>query len=286
MKEGWPAFKLRFNKWKADRKIKRTATGNILAADGTEIPPPELSAYVGGGDFLAVGNALLGQLIGLCGLKPNEAVLDVGCGIGRIAVPLTKYLDRTGRYEGFDIVKQGIDWCNVNISKKYPNFHFQLAGIYNKAYNPAGETQAREYVFPYSDGSFDLVFLTSVFTHMLPEDMGHYMREIKRVLKPGGRCFVTFFLLDNGVHGLIKQGKSTLNFVYGSGISRYDDENAAESAIAYEENYIRDLYGKTGLQICEPIYRGSWCGRGSFPEYEGKGVMTSYQDIIIAGKPG
>ena len=50
------------------------------------------------------------------------------------------------------------------------------------------ETKASEYTFPYEDGEFDVVVLTSVFTHMLPDDVAHYLDEIARVLKPGGRA--------------------------------------------------------------------------------------------------
>ena len=55
-------------------------------------------------------------------LKPGEKVLDVGCGLGRMAMPLTGYLKDGGSYEGFDIVAEGINWCKENISNKYPAF--------------------------------------------------------------------------------------------------------------------------------------------------------------------
>ena len=44
-------------------------------------------------------------------------------------------------------------------------------------------------------GGRDVAFLTSVFTHMLPEDVEHYLDELARVLKPGGRTLITWFLL-------------------------------------------------------------------------------------------
>ena len=43
--------------------------------------------------------------------------------------------------------------------------------IYNKKYNPAGKCKWSEYGFSFETQSFDSVFLTSVFTHMLPQDM-------------------------------------------------------------------------------------------------------------------
>lgn len=41
--------------------------------------------------------------------------MDIGSGIGRTAVPLTKFLNPDARYEGFDVVKKGVKWCNAKI---------------------------------------------------------------------------------------------------------------------------------------------------------------------------
>ncbi|PFK01104.1 SAM-dependent methyltransferase, partial [Bacillus cereus] len=51
------------------------------------LPPPELDQYVGG-DFEKVGKEFLNHFIQIGALKSNEKVLDVGCGVGRMAVPL------------------------------------------------------------------------------------------------------------------------------------------------------------------------------------------------------
>jgi len=48
------------------------------------------------GDFTAIGLEFLRHFIGIGGLEPNERVLDVGCGIGRMAIPLTRYLGAEG----------------------------------------------------------------------------------------------------------------------------------------------------------------------------------------------
>src|ERR1019366_6571436 len=81
----------------------------------------------------------------LCGLQPDEKMLDVGCGIGRKTVPLTQYLNKGAVYEGIDITKKGIDWCGQKITPRFPNFHFQLIDVYNKYYNPHGKYKASEY---------------------------------------------------------------------------------------------------------------------------------------------
>ena len=242
------------------------------------IPPSERN-FVGDGDFRKIGEHFLKHFISLAGLKPDERVLDVGCGIGRMAIPLTKYLNKHGSYEGFDVVQDGINWCRENISPRYPNFHFQIADLFNTSYNPHGKHKAADYRFPYEKEYFDFVFLTSVFTHMLPKDMENYLREISRVLRKNGRCFITFFLLNNESRKQIRDGKSTQNFRYTFKHNKEEyltiDKANPEAAVAFDERFVRDLYERTNLVIVEPIYYGSWCGRSDF---------LDYQDIIIAHK--
>lgn len=249
-------------------------TIDLLLGRRDKLTPPRRMWFVGGGDFKKTGEEFLQYFIELCGLKPNERVLDVGCGIGRMAVPLTGYLDKRGSYEGFDIVADGINWCRKKIAPKYPNFHFQLADIYNKIYNPKGSNKALEYKFPYENESFDFIFLTSVFTHMLPQDMKNYFSEIARVLKRDGRCLITFFLLNAQSLKLIDAKLSTLDFKYDLEEYRTVSKIAPESTVAYDEKIIRSLYAKNRLNIVDPIRYGSWCGR--------RGL--SLQDIIIAVK--
>ena len=76
-----------------------------------------------------------------CGLQPDEKMLDVGCGIGRMALPLTQYANEGAVYEGIEIVKEGVDWCREKITPRFPNFHFQQIDVYNKHYNPRGKFQ-------------------------------------------------------------------------------------------------------------------------------------------------
>jgi SAM-dependent methyltransferase len=163
---------------------------------GAMVPPPS-KMFVGSvDDFESSGELLVQRLIDVAGLTPESCVLDIGCGIGRLAVALTSKLDRKGRYEGLDIVPSGIEWCTENITSRYPNFRFMLADVANGEYNPGGRTAPTEYRLPYPDATFDLVVLTSVFTHMLTAEHEHYLDEIVRVLKPDGRCFATYLLLN------------------------------------------------------------------------------------------
>ncbi|WP_303921095.1 class I SAM-dependent methyltransferase [Draconibacterium sediminis] len=242
-----------------------------------ELTPPRSISLVGDGDFKKKGEEFLQYFIEIGGLKKTDRILDVGCGKGRMAVPITNYLSKEGSYEGIDIVADGVNWCTKKITGKYPNFRFQLADVYNKEYNPKGKHQSSAYKFPFEDKSFDFIFLTSVFTHMLPDDMENYLSEISRVLKKNGRCLITYFLLNKESLSLInkKQSRLDFNFKYNYGNYRVENDNTPEIAISFDEKFVRDLYEKHSLQIVEPIHFGSWCERENF---------LSYQDIIVASK--
>ncbi len=252
------------------------------AADGCSagelLPPKELQRYVGGadGEYKEIGDRAVGYLVDLCGLRPGDAVLDVGCGSGRAAEPLTRYLNRDGRYAGFDISTKAIEWCKQNISQAHPNFDFRVVDVENSLYNPTGKYPPAEFRFPYPDASFDVVSLTSVFTHMFPDDVNHYLDEIVRVLKPGGRCMSTYFLLNDESLALIKAGKPVFKFKHERPGYRTTDAKRPEAAIALPEAFIRSLHEKCGLTIQEPLRYGSWCGRTEYADF---------QDFVLAVKP-
>jgi ubiquinone/menaquinone biosynthesis C-methylase UbiE len=246
---------------------------DLLLGRRRELVPPRYLNFAGDGDFEATGDEFLRYFIELGGLKVDSRILEVGSGIGRMARPLTKYVT-TGSFEGIDIVPEGIRWCSRHITSRYPNFHFRLADVQNPMYNPSGLLKPTEYRFPFNDREFDFVFLTSVFTHMLKTDMEHYLREVVRTMPAKGKCFVTFFLLNDEARRLSSAGLSSLDFRFSRDGCYIDDENVPEHAVAFDEEYIRVLYHTIGLDV-EMLRYGSWCGRGSY---------LSYQDIVIASK--
>ncbi len=240
-----------------------------------EIRPPKGIIFVGSGDFVEKGKVFLEYFKELGHLKPEHHVLDVGCGIGRMAIPMTKFLNESGSYKGFDIVKKGINWCKKNISKRYPNFEFQHLDIFNPLYNTKGKLESTEFKFPYKDESFDFVFLTSVFTHMLPEDVEHYMSEISRVLKQGGHCFITYFVLDDISRDNIKTYKSEMAFPHYRGHYRLMDQKVNTANVAFNLKYLDALYKDNGLSLEGGVFPGWWSGRER---------LHDFQDIVVGVK--
>jgi SAM-dependent methyltransferase len=238
------------------------------------VPPRRMVRNIGG-SFAGVGNAFLRHFIDLGGLQPRENVLDVGCGVGRMALPLTRYLADDGSYDGFDIDAREIAWCSEHITARYPNFRFKAANIYSKRYNPKGACTDAEFRFPYADGSFDFLFMTSVFTHILQPGMENYLSEVSRVLRGRGRCLITYFLLNDESMRLMQAGRSSLDFKHGRGTYRLVDENVPEEAVAYDEGFVGSAYRANGLTILEPVRYGNWCERTE---------TFDHQDIVVAQK--
>jgi ubiquinone/menaquinone biosynthesis C-methylase UbiE len=225
-------------------------------------------------EFITIGNEFYTYLRDLTNLKPNESILDVGCGRGRIALPLVRYLSKDGKYFGFDINQEEINWCRRYIERKFRNFHFNYVDIYNQLYNPTGKYLASTFKFPYPSNSFDKVLLASIFTHLTIVDMKHYFEEIARVLKPSGKSLITHFVLNAESVALISRQMSFHEFEEKDNISMILKGKLLEDGVAYDEKTIKKLYLDNHLSV-EKIYYGSWCGRKDY---------LSFQDIIIANK--
>lgn len=230
--------------------------------------PPRRRTFVGGGDFIAVGVDFRRHLE-RHGLTPQMDILDVGCGQGRMARPLVGFLEG-GSYTGFDIIRSGIEWCQAEY-RDVPGFTFLHTDVFNKRYNKGGAVTADAYRFPFEGDSFDLTFLTSVFTHMYADDVEQYLKEIARTLRPGGKALITWFLLDRD--GLTAPQMDFRHSV--DAVSRTTTRQNPEAAIGFDEGFVRELYARVGLTISAIEY-GAWAQPGS---------SFQFQDMVIATKP-
>ena len=241
----------------------------------TRLLPPRSLRFVGDGDFETIGAEFLQHFVSLGGLEPQHHVLDVGSGVGRMAVPLTAFLLPAASYDGFDIVGAGVSWCRRRITPRFPHFRFHHADVFNSRYNPGGRQQARTFRFPYDDRSFDFAFATSLFTHLLPDDADRYIAEMARVLRPGGRCLCTFFLVNDEVARRSAEGRALLDFRHRRGEAWVVDDDVPENAAAYGETWVRGRYAEHGLIVRDPIHAGSWSGHPA---------PVTVQDSVVATK--
>jgi len=127
-------------------------------------------------------------------LQREEAVLELGCGHGRTSRGLLSYLRSPGSYVGIDVSRDRIADAQNRITRRWPNFGFVWANVRNLQDNPGG-ADAAEYVFPFNDASFDVIYAASLFSHLLPGETANYLKQCARVLRPGGRVL---FLEPNG----------------------------------------------------------------------------------------
>lgn len=234
--------------------------------------PPEERNFVGDGDFLAIGCEFLRHFVELGGLQPQDRVLEIGCGIGRMALPLTQYLEAPGgRYTGFDVVSAGIDWCRDNIARVYSNFDFLHLDFNNQLYNPEGRL-TEQGSLPFADASVDFLFMTSVVTHLDPAYTAFYLREAGRILAPHGRLFATAFVLDSANRSLVEAKKARPAFhLEGSGPHYIADRAHPMAAVAFEQDWLLSAAREGGLALNRPIAFGHWSGR----------VAENFQDICV-----
>jgi SAM-dependent methyltransferase len=246
-----------------------------LLANRNSLVPPKGLIFTGSGNYTLIGNQFFSYFQKYCDFTKDSAVLDIGCGIGRMAIPFTNYLSSKGRYEGFDIVKIGIDWCNKNIHGRFPNFTFKLIPLKNDLYLLNTNEKAAELQFPYENDSFDLVFLTSVFTHMLPLDVENYIKEIQRVLIKDKKCFATFFIIDEENENA-QNTSGSKNFPHNFGNYYLMDKNVKEANVAFKKSYIIELLKKNNLELIHFII-GNWSGIQNTE-------LNEHQDIVIFKK--
>jgi len=191
------------------------------------------------------------------GLAPEHRVLDIGSGIGNLPIGLLGYLRDS--YEGVEIHPEAVAWCQIAITSKHPRFRFHHADLSSQAYNRGGLTDAAKYRFPFSDRDFDFIILASVFTHMLPDGVAHYIDEIARLLRPGGVSVASYFLLNDSTSLSVQDGYSFLPFPYlhTSGLARMNSLATPEAAVAIDETFVRRAYESAGLRVLN-IRRGGW----------------------------
>lgn len=241
--------------------------------------PPRGEIYTGSPasakNYIKQGLAQLDLLKEEINLLPNDAVLDIGSGVGRTAIAITTYLNKEGSYDGFDVVENGVEWCNEGIGKDYQNFNFKYVPLFNDLYNTS-ELKAADFIFPYQENSFSKVFSFSLFTHMQIEEIQHYFTEIEKVLKPGGICFSTFFLY-NSMNEEYISNRDHFSFPYQKEGFRLMNEDVKSGNIAIQEDNLKGMINNSNLEFVK-IVDGFW------KDDVRDNSKIEYQDIVVFKK--
>jgi SAM-dependent methyltransferase len=125
------------------------------------------------------------------GLTRESALLDWGCGAGRLAIGVLETWGGIARYDGIDVQKDLITWAERHIARD--SIRFTHVDIANARYNRTGSLERG---IPGDTSAYDALYGYSVLSHMDASELAVYLREIRRVLKPDGFAWVTAFVED------------------------------------------------------------------------------------------
>lgn len=118
------------------------------------------------------------RLVDLARLQPGDKVLDIGCGTGTLAVVAKRRVGPEGTVDGVDASPEMISRAKRKASKANLEVRFQTAVVED---------------LPFPDGCFDVVMSTLMLHHLPRPGREQCVREIRRVLKPGGRVLAVDF---------------------------------------------------------------------------------------------
>ena len=162
------------------RRVKGREKPPALDERGVPIAPLELitrvNAHADWRKFVKSGLAdaqTLDRFAAEGGVPFAEArnILDLGCGCGRVIRNLSA-MTKAALY-GSDFNSSLIKWCAEHLEGDYRVNQL----------NPPLDYQA---------GHFDVVYLLSVFTHLRIETQRDWLKELARIVRPGGVALVTF----------------------------------------------------------------------------------------------
>jgi len=261
------------------QKIRRTR--NLRLLPGAPQRTGGKFSYAEWAHVIGIFQTLLWQQLAK---KQNNEILDVGCGTGLMGIAAEPLLGPDGHYVGLDVIRGQIDFCRGHYPS--PQFEFIHLDVSNPAYAASQPVERRPW--PLADGRFDLVSALSVWTHLNEQDALFYMAEVARVLKPGGKVLVTFFVLDATYLAGIESRTDEPGRYHMTSQSRWIFDRPAydsdawyhpawtpipETAIGVTQTGIDRLMERSGLRLIE-YYHGNW--------KEVSGVF--FQDVLLFQK--
>ncbi len=187
-------------------------------------------------------------------LDENAVFFDFGCGQGRLVNGFEYAKINLGNYYGVDTNPDSISWCQKWLGGYNDKYKFIHVPAYNARYNNKAKGRGK---LPLGEGQADVVFLNSVFSHMLTDDVEFYLEEFYRILKNKGIVYMTAFVEEN----VPDMEENPPNYVRKS--------VGALHHVRYEKNFFFQLVKKRGFNIDNFYYQQ---------------FTRSQQSIIVARK--
>ncbi len=222
------------------------------------LPPNYMRIRIGAGNRLFSNHIsyLIGAqnfwyyMLGHGIVSPKSTIVDIGSGCGRYAHHMRDYIFKgerfTGHYYGIDIDTEMLEWCKKHFdSERFSFFHSSHS---SKTYENA-EPGDGFYKIPVRDNSADLVFSTSLYTHLLEGEMENYTQEACRILKPGGYMAMYVFSMDSPPPTF----GARHTFSHRIGPAYVESMANPEAAVAYEDSYLLDLARRAGFSDCRMV---------------------------------
>lgn len=219
--------------------------------------------------------------------KPEgNDVLDIGCGTGLLGIASKPFVGAGGSYTGLDVGRRDVAFCQRHY-RGWDGYSFVHVPAANAAYAP--EQAGARPGWPIPDASTDVATALSVWTHLGEADALFYFEELARVLRPGGKAVVTFFILDEAYRASLSQrgpqeGRfhSTQQDLWVFDRPAYASEDwfttawagVPEHATAVTERGLSRLMEASGLELVER-HAGTW--------KEQPGLY--FQDVLVFQKP-
>jgi SAM-dependent methyltransferase len=171
-----------------------------------------------------------------------RSVFDFGCGCGRIARQLLVQQPRPRRYDGIDIHRGMIGWCQANLSTLDSAFRFHHHDVWNLGLAPEN-TRQTTLPFPVPSHEYSFVIAHSVFTHLYKEQTAYYLREVARILTDDGVARTTWFLFD----------RTTFPMLFDFQVNLFINECDPTNAVIYDWQFLLDLFRELGLHPTHTI---------------------------------
>lgn len=222
------------------------------------LPLPDKRLRTGGEEFqdnsyfVQSAREEVQRLIAHFDLTPEQKLLDVGCGFGRLAVGLLSTMPKLA-YTGLDVNPMAIDWCQRHIEKVYPSFQFIRLDVQNERYNPNGQELDGRFRFPLDDNTIDVAYLYSVFSHMVQTDVEVYLNELHRLLNSNGRIFFTAFA-EKDVPDMTINPANYRNIKWKSALH----------CVRYNAEFLENMLVKCGFQVDEFVYEQETNGQSAY----------------------